>query len=114
MEELVQVENPPQIPLPSCWTKHVRVVMLHVVALAQYATAYTRGWASHNLYGRIRLRTENERLQQEIEMLREEIRIKDVRMMLIMPQRRPHYPPVERMSGLLVAGHSKKPRTRFW
>ncbi len=74
--------------------------MLHVVALARYATAYTRGWASRSLNGRVRLKAENESLQQEVALLREEIRIKDARMMLTTPQHRPHYPPVERMSIL--------------
>ena len=74
--------------------------MLHVVALARYATAYTRGWATNSLDGRVRLKVENDRLQQEIALLREEIRIKDTRMMLITPQRRPHYPPTDRMSLL--------------
>jgi len=74
--------------------------MLHVVALARYATAYTRGWAGNSMDGRVILKAENDRLRQEIALLREEIRIKDARMMLITPQRRPHYPPVERMSIL--------------
>ena len=32
----------PTIPLPKSWAKHVRSAMLHVISLAQYATAYTR------------------------------------------------------------------------
>ena len=35
-------EIPPTIPLPKSWTKHVRTAMLHVISLAQYATAYLR------------------------------------------------------------------------
>ena len=61
--------------------------MLHVVALAQYATAYTQSWAANGLNVRVRLKAENDRLQQEFELLREEIRIKDARMALIAPQR---------------------------
>ncbi len=53
--------------------------MLHVVALAQYATAYTRSWASNSLNIRLRLKAENHRLQQETALMREEIRIKDAR-----------------------------------
>ena len=93
-------KNSPRIPLPKSWGKHVRIALLHVVALARYATAYTRGWATNSLDGRVILKAENDRLQQEIALLREEIRIKDARMMLITPQRRPHYLPVERMSIL--------------
>ena len=93
-------KNPPRIPLPRSWRKHVRVAMLHVVALARYATAYTQSWAANSLNIRVRLKAENDRLQQEAGLLREEIRIKDARMTLITPQRRPHYPPMERMSIL--------------
>ena len=39
-------------------------------------------------------------LQQEIALLREEMRIKDARMARIAPHRRPHYPPTERMAIL--------------
>ncbi|MDH3380748.1 MAG: helix-turn-helix domain-containing protein [Gammaproteobacteria bacterium] len=93
-------KNPPRIPLPKSWTQHVRIAMLHVVALARYATAYTQSWAANSLNVRVRLKAENDRLQQEIALLRDEIRIKDARMMLITPQRRPHYPPMDRMSIL--------------
>ena len=93
-------KKPPTIPLPRSWTKHVRSAMLHVVSLAQYATAYTRSWAADSANGRLRWRAENDRLQHEFALFREEIRIKDARMALIPAQRRPHYPPVERMSIL--------------
>ena len=43
---------------------------------------------------------ENERLKQETELLREEIRIKDVRMARIDPRRRPYYRPTDRMAIL--------------
>ncbi|MDH3672994.1 MAG: DDE-type integrase/transposase/recombinase, partial [Gammaproteobacteria bacterium] len=93
-------KKPPRIPLPKSWTRHARVAMLHVVSLARYATAYTRGWAANSVNVRVRLKVENDRLQQEIALLREEIRVKDARMILIGLQRRPHYPAVERMSIL--------------
>jgi transposase InsO family protein len=48
----------------------------------------------------VRLKAELERANQEIALLREEIRIKDARLARINPQRRPHYPPVERMAIL--------------
>ena len=93
-------KNPPRIPLPKSWTQHVRIAMLHVVARAGHATAYTQSWAANSLSVRVRLKAENERLQQKMALMREEIRIKDVRMVLITPQRRPHYPAMERMSIL--------------
>jgi putative transposase len=74
--------------------------MLHVISLAQFALAYTRGWAVNSPIVRVRLKAENDRLKQEIALLKEEIRIKDVRMERIDPPKRPHYAPTERMSIL--------------
>ena len=98
--------NTPQIPLPKSWTGHVRSAVLHVIALAQFATVYTRSWAANSINTRIRLKAELDRANQEIASLREELRIKDVRMAQIDPHRRPHYPPTERMAILeLRAAH---------
>ncbi|MHC4401207.1 MAG: hypothetical protein ACYTG0_16155 [Planctomycetota bacterium] len=47
--------KPPTIPLTKSWSKHVRTAMLHVISLAQYATAYTRSWAADCTNGRIAL-----------------------------------------------------------
>ena len=69
--------------------------MLYVISLSQYATVYTRSRAADSMNGRVRLKTENERLRQEIALLQEEIRIKDARMGRINPYRLPHpYHPV--------------------
>jgi hypothetical protein len=32
------------------------VAILHVISLAQFATAHTRGWAANNINSRIRLK----------------------------------------------------------
>src|SRR5262249_45380768 len=47
-----------------------------------------------------RRRAEADRLRQEVRLLQEEIRIKDSRMQHIEPQKRPHYPPTERLAIL--------------
>ena len=93
-------EKTPKIPLPKSWTGHVRFAVLHVISLAQYATVYTRSWAANSLNARVRLKAENDRLHQEVALLEEEIRIKDARTLQVSPQRRPHYPPTERMAIL--------------
>ncbi len=93
-------QGTPKIPLPKSWTKHVRSAVLHVISLAQYAAVYTRSWAVDSMNGRVRLRAELDRANQEIALLREAIRIKDARMARIAPLRRPHYPPTERMAIL--------------
>ena len=50
------------IPLPGGWSKRVKSTMLHLISLAQYAVAYTRGWAVNSQVSRVRLKTENDLL----------------------------------------------------
>jgi putative transposase len=90
----------PQIPLPKSWGTHVKTAILHVVALAQYALTYSRSWAADSTNQRVRLKAENDHLQQELALRQEELRIKDARMHQMAPARRPHYPPTERMAIL--------------
>ena len=70
-------EDKPKIPLPKDWTGNVRSAVLHVIGLAQYATAFTRSWAGNSPNERMRLKAENDRLEAEVALLQEEIRIKD-------------------------------------
>ena len=90
----------PEIPLHRGWPSRVKSAVLHVISLAQFTLAYTRGWAANSPNSRIRLKAELDRACQEITLLREEIRIKDVRMAQLSPHRRPYYPPTERMAIL--------------
>ena len=92
--------KPAGIPLPAGWPQAVGSAMLHVISLAQFALAYTCGWALNSQVTRVRLKAENDRLRQQVALLTEEIRIKDARMRLTAAQRRPHYAPTERMSIL--------------
>jgi hypothetical protein len=57
----------------------VRSAVIHTIALARTSITHTRSWAANSYNARIRLKTENERLQTEIQLLLEEIRIKDAR-----------------------------------
>ena len=93
-------QETPKIPLPKGWKKQVRSAVLHVISLAQFAAAHTRGWAADSVNARVRLKAELDRANQELLMLREETRIKDARLARIDPHRRPHYPPTERMAIL--------------
>ena len=90
----------PQIPLPKSWKTHVRSAVLHVISLTRYATIFTRSWAANSLNARVRLKSENDRLSQDVALLLEEIRIKNSRLQRIDPFRRPQYEPVERMAIL--------------
>ncbi len=89
-----------RIPLPRGWPRRVRSATLQVISLAQFALAYTRGWAVNSQVARVRLKAENDRLRQHVALLTEEIRIKDARMKRIEAHKRPHYAPIERMSIL--------------
>ena len=62
--------NPPRIPLPGDWPLHVKSAMLHLISLAQYASAYTREWAVNSPISRIRLKAENDRLRERAALLR--------------------------------------------
>ena len=59
--------NRPKIPLPRGWARSVKMAVLHVISLAQFGMAYTRGWAVNSPIARIRLKAKNERLKQAIE-----------------------------------------------
>ena len=61
---------------------------------------YARGWAANSMNARVRLQAKLNTALEEIAKLREELRIKDARMARIDPQKRPHYPAVERMAIL--------------
>ena len=100
-------KHAPNVPLPKHWNKHVKAGVLHVISLAQYATACTRSWAADSRNARMRLTAEKDRLEQELARLREEIRIKDARMARLPAHRRPQDTPVERMAILeLTAGRA--------
>src|SRR6185369_5943309 len=89
-----------RIPLPKNWSRRVRSAVIHTVSLAHASLTHARSIAANSINARIRLKEENERLRNEILLLREEGQIKDARMEQIPAQRRPHYPPVERLAIL--------------
>ena len=86
--------------LPKDWPRHVRSAVLHVIALAHAALTRARGWCLNCRVTRARLAGELDRAHSEISLLREELRIKDVRMAKIEPKRRPQYPPTARLAIL--------------
>jgi predicted RNA polymerase sigma factor len=90
--------------LPSYWKRSVRSAVLQAISLAHYAVMHARGRSARAT--RTSCAVEIDRLRQYIALLREELRIKDLRMARVPPARRPHYPPVERMAILeLRAAH---------
>jgi transposase InsO family protein len=94
------------IPLPALenWPRRVKSALLHVITLAQHALVYTRSWAANSCNQRVRQAARLDQLEQEIALLREEIRIKAARLDRIPPGRRPHYQPTERLAILELRG----------
>ena len=58
-------------------------------------------WLGGGECSELRLRAENDRLRSEVELLKQELAIKDARFAAIDPQRRPRYTPRQRL-GILV------------
>ena len=94
--------NRPQIPLPKAWNERVKSAVLHVISLAQFAVAYTRGWAANSINSRIRVTAQRDDLQQQVGWLTEQLRLLSARMGRVDPLKRPHYLPVERMAILEI------------
>ena len=88
------------LPLPKGWPKRIRSSVIYAISMAHFSVTFARSVAANSLNARIRLKAENQRLRQEVSFLIEEARIKDARMGRVPAQRRPHYPPIERMAIL--------------
>ena len=85
---------------PKRWPARVRSSAVQAISLAHFSLTFARGVAANSINKRMRLQAEVDRLKQEIALLQEETRIKDSRMLRIPAQRRPHYPPTERLAIL--------------
>jgi len=88
------------IPLPKNWPECAKVAVIQCVSLAHRAITYSRSFAINSDIERVRLAGQLDRAQNEIALLREEIRIKDARMARLAPHRRPRYAAQERMAIL--------------
>jgi len=86
--------------LPKGWSDRIRSAVIHAISLAHFSLTSTRSWAANSWNARIRLKAENDRLRQELALVRKEMRIKDSRMLRIPAHRRPHYSPTERLAIL--------------
>src|SRR5262249_39724745 len=88
------------ISLPARWPGYVRSAVVHAVSMARVATAVARARVEHRVSGPGGLRARIDGLERDNRLLREELRIKDARMERVPADRRPHYPPIERLSIL--------------
>src|SRR5262245_40122453 len=89
-----------RLTVPKNWIHSIQAALVHVISLAQYALVYARSWAGNSTSARVRLAAKENQLEQEIALLREEIRIKDARLAKTAPAQRPHYQPAERLAIL--------------
>ncbi len=89
-----------KIPLPRSWNHRTKAAILQVLALSHYAFTAMVARAANERSRRTRFRAEIDRLNHELALLREELRIKNARMKRVPPHRRPHYTPLERMAIL--------------
>jgi transposase InsO family protein len=90
----------PDIPLPAHWPEHAKTALLHAAALAHFALTHIHGWCMSSPIERVKLQGQVDRAQAEFALLREQLRIKDARMVRIPPAHRPHYLPTERLAIL--------------
>jgi putative transposase len=89
-----------RIPLPNHWPRRVRSAIVHAVSMANVAFTATQAQTENQFNARARLQATNDRLQRQVALLLEELRIKDARMERLSAQRRPHYPAIERLAIL--------------
>ena len=85
------------LPLPKGWTDNVRHAVLNVICIVRIAMLAGREFLIQE--GNV-LHARTHRLETEVAMLREELRINAARMKRIGPHRRPRHPPAERMAIL--------------
>lgn len=89
-----------RLPLPKDWPQGVKTAVLHVIALAHMAIVRARSIVVSSPDARTRLTGDLQGALDEIALLEEELRMKDARMAMIDPHRRPYYRPIERMAIL--------------
>ena len=87
-------------PLPRHWLGRVRSAIVHAVSMASIAFTITQARVAKHVDARVRAQSEIDRLRHHVSLQEEELRIKDARMERLPAQRRPHYPPIERLAIL--------------
>jgi len=88
------------VPLPPSWPDHVKSAFLNALGMAHLGMTCVRGWCANSPVTQVGLKADNERLRSEVELLRQEMRIKDARMGRIPARHRPRYAPADRLAIL--------------
>jgi hypothetical protein len=102
----------PSSAVPKRWTRSVQTALVHVMSLAHYALVHTRSRAVNGRNHRARLAAKCDQLDHEVRLLRDEIRIKDARLVRIPADRRPHYAPTAQLTAMLAKGSTPWTRSR--
>ncbi len=89
-----------KICVPRSWKRRVKSSMLHATSLARYCMASIQGKSATSRIPGVRLQQRIDQLQHDNSLQREEMRIKDARMLRLSPHRRPYYASIERMAIL--------------
>jgi hypothetical protein len=79
------------IPLPKSWNTRVKSGVLQAIALAHTAMTFVRGMCADSSLARVRLKAELDRRDQEIALVREQLRLLAARFGRIPGNKRPHY-----------------------
>lgn len=94
------------LPLPRDWLDRVKSALLHATALAHRAAVASRGWAANSRVTSVRAKGDAAAARAEVELLRQEIAIRDARSARVPPKHRPHYTPEERLLILALRAAS--------
>ena len=89
-----------KICVPRTWKRRVKSSILHAISLARYCMASIQGEVATSRTQQIRRQARIEQQMHDNALLREEMRIKDGRMLRLPPHRRPYFSPTERMAIL--------------
>ena len=87
------------VPLPRGWPDHMKSAFLEALGMAHMAMGHICGRYADGAAAEVKA-GDSERLRSEVELLLEELRIKDARMARIPARRRPRYAPVDRLAIL--------------
>jgi hypothetical protein len=79
------------ISLPPSWPDHAKAAFLQAPGMAHMAMAHIRGRCAGSPVAEVSLNADNDRFRSELELLREELRIKDARMARLPARHRPRY-----------------------
>ena len=94
--------RPLEIPLPTEWQGHVRSALVSTAGILHDVLTYVHGWAMTSPLVDVRVRAERQRLEAEVGLLREELRIKDLRVAQLEALVRPHHLPHVRLAILML------------